>query len=209
MTERSIFSGKTPQVVIRSGADVLVKGWDSDRILAESSGVWGLQVKRKKGAIEVQIGGSGQVLVPYDSRVTIYAGKSSEVQEIQGTVRVIAGWDVRIAQSNVLAQASAGRKMEIDCLTIEGRELKLSSGWHMRCWIRELRDVRYLIDDLGGKWQATFGDGSTRVQLKAGGDVTLVSDQPVTPGPEDLVGKIILPGVDSVANAGVGPQLNS
>lgn len=31
MTERSVFSGSTPQVIIRSGGDVSVKGGDSDR----------------------------------------------------------------------------------------------------------------------------------------------------------------------------------
>ncbi len=193
MTERSIFSGKTPQVVIRSGADVLVKGWDSDRVLAETSSFWGLQVKRKKGAVEVQIGGSGQVLVPFASQVTVYAGKSGEIQGVQGTVSIIAGWDARFVQCNLLAQVSAGHTLEIDCRGVAGRELKFTSGWHMRCWIRELRDVTYYIDDLGGKWQATFGSGVTQIRLKAGGDVTLVSEQSPILGQEDLMGKIVQP----------------
>ena len=61
MTERSIFSGSAPQLVIRAGGDVTVKGQESDRVLAETSSAWGLQVRRKKDTLEVQIGGSGQV----------------------------------------------------------------------------------------------------------------------------------------------------
>ncbi|RPJ41569.1 MAG: hypothetical protein EHM21_13285 [Chloroflexi bacterium] len=179
MTERSINSGSAPQIVIRSGGDVLVKGWENDQVLAESSGNWGLEVKRKKGQIEVQIGGNGQVLVPFGSSVKVYAGRSGMVENVQGTVSIVAGWDAHVVQSNVLRQASAGRAMDIDCRRIEGNELNLTAGWHLRCAIREEQNVRYLVDDLGGKWQATTGAGSTLIRLKAGGDVTLVTDQAV------------------------------
>ena len=195
MTERSILAGKSPQIVIHAGGDVLVKGWDSERVLAESSGIWGLQIKRKNGVIEVQIGGSGQALVPFDSSVKVYSGKSSEIQEIRGVVSAVAGLDVRISQSNVLAQASAGKAMDIDCRVTEGPELKLTAGWHLRCWLRDVKNVKYLIDDLGGKWQTVLGDGSVVIHLKAGGDVTLVTDQPVTGlSPDGLMGKVVAPG---------------
>ncbi len=194
MTERSISSGSAPQVVIRAGGDVQVKGWENDQVLAESSGIWGLQIKRKKSVIEVQIGGNGQVLVPFGSSVKIYAGKNGGVENVQGTIHVIAGRDACITESNVLVQATAGRELEIDCRQAEGRELTLSSGWHLRCWIRELKNVSYLIDDLGGKWQKTFGDGGTLIRLKAGGDVTLVTDAPLeTALAKDPAGKIVRP----------------
>ena len=89
--------------MVRAGGDVQVKGWENDRVLAESSGIWGLQIKRKKSGIEVQIGGNGQVLVPFGSSVKIYAGKKRHASEdVQGTVSIVAGWDARIARSNVL-----------------------------------------------------------------------------------------------------------
>jgi hypothetical protein len=179
MTERSIFSGMAPRVVIRAGLDVVVKGWENDRVLAESSGNWGLQIKRKKERIEVQVGGNGQVLVPFGSSVKVYAGKNASVEDVQGTVSVVGGWDVRVERCGMLAHASAGRAMDIDCRQIDGYEIKLSAGWHLRCFFRELKDVLYLVDDLNGKWQLALGDGSTLIRLRAGGDVTLFRDQPV------------------------------
>lgn len=185
MTERRIFSGSTPQVIIRSGGDVTVKGYDSDRVLADASGLWGLQLKRKKGAIEIQIGGNGQVLVPFGSRVTVYAGKSAEIQSIQGSVSAVTGLNLTTRDCNVLERAAAGGKIDMDCKTIAGRVLKISAGWHLRCWLRDLKNVKYQIDDLGGKWQAIFGDGSTLIWLKAGGDVSLVSDETAIYQPPD------------------------
>ncbi len=175
MTERTIFSGSTPQVTIRSGGDITVKGYDSDRVLAGTSGNWGLQLKRKKHAIEVQIGGNGQVLVPFGSSVTVYSGRSAEIQSIRGNVSAVSGLDLNIIDCNILQQASAGGKMSIDCRTVAAQELKLTAGWHLRCWLRELKNVRYQIDDMRGKWQAIFGDGRTVLRLKAGGDVSLIS----------------------------------
>jgi len=187
MTERSISSGRTPQIVIRSGGDVVVKGWDSDRLLAESGGRWGLQLKRKRDAIEVQLGASGQVLAPFDSNIKVYAGKSAEIEAINGTISAFAGRELHIIRGHVLAQASAGGGMDIDCRMVVGRDLELSAGRDLRCWLRDLKDVIYLIDDLGGRWQATFGGGSTVIRLKAGGDVTLVTDQTVTGQPPDYI----------------------
>lgn len=185
MTERSIFAGNTPQVIIRSGGDVTVKGYDSDRVLAGTSGNWGLQLKRKKRAIEIQIGGNGQVLVPFGSSVTVYSGRSAEIKSIRGNVSAVSGLDLSIVDCNILQQASAGGEMSIDCKTVAPQELKLTAGWHLRCWLRELKNVRYQVDDLGGKWQAIFGDGRTVLQLKAGGDVSVISEEKATYQPED------------------------
>lgn len=185
MTERTIIAGSTPQVIIRAGRDVTVKGYDSDRVLAGTSGNWGLQLKRKRRAIEVQIGGNGQVLVPFGSSVTVYSGRNAEIQAIGGTVSAVSGLDLNIVECNILQQASAGGKMSIDCRTVAAQEMKLAAGWHLRCWIRDLKNVRYQIDDLGGKWQAIFGDGRTVLRLKAGGDVSVISEEAAAYQPED------------------------
>ncbi|NLG96141.1 MAG: hypothetical protein GX491_02155 [Chloroflexi bacterium] len=197
MTERSIYAGETPNIVIRTGGDAVVKAWDSDRVLAESSSIWGLQVRRKEGKIEVQLGGSGQVFVPAGSNIGVYAGKSAEIQSVQGTISAFAGLDVRIHEGNLLAQAGAGRSMDIDCQTVVGKELRLNAGRDLRCWFRSLRDVRYLIDDLGGRWETVLGDGGTLIYLKAGGDVTLVTAGEVAGQPPDFIlGKVERPQVD-------------
>lgn len=197
MTERSIFAGETPNIVIRTGGDAVIKGWDSDRVVAESSSIWSLQVKRKDGKIEVQLGGSGQVLVPVGSSIGVYAGKSAEIQSVQGTISVFAGLDARIQEGNLLAQASAGRSMDIDCQTVASRELRIDAGRDLRCWFRSLQDVHYLIDDLGGRWETVLGDGGTLIYLKAGGDVTLVTAADVVGQPPDFIlGKIERPQVE-------------
>jgi hypothetical protein len=191
MTQRSILSGKVPQVIIRSGTNVSVKGWDSDRILAESSGIWRLQIKRKKEAIEIEIGGSGQVMLPFESSIRVYSGKSAEVEGVKGKLVVVSGLDLHIREGNILVQASAGGMMDLDCRTVEGEELKISAGRDLRFRLRDLHDVHYLINDLGGKWQTILGNGSTTIQLTAGGDVTLASSQSITGQPPDfLIGKV-------------------
>lgn len=194
MTERSIFSGREPQITIKAGLDVTVKGWEGDRVLVQSTNPWGLQVKQKKGTIEVQLGGSGEVMAPFGSSLKIYTGRTAVVHQVRGTLTIFAGWDIQVTACGVLVQASAGRAMDLDCEKAAGRELKLTAGGDLRCWIRDLKDVNYVIDDLGGRWQTLFGSGSTLVRLKAGGDVTLVTDlyradQP----PAEVFGKIVRP----------------
>jgi hypothetical protein len=194
MTERSIYTGKSPQVVIRAGGDVLVKGWEGDHVAAESSGIWGLEVKRKGDTIQVQIGGNGLLLVPYNSSVKVYSGRDCMLFDFNGVIAAYTGRDLQILQGNILTQASAGRAIDIDCRRAKERELKIEAGWHVRCWLREEQNVRYLVDDLGGKWQLIFGSGELLARVKAGGDVILVSEQEgINPWPERLPGKVIRP----------------
>ena len=46
VTQRSIVAGLNPTVIIRAGADVTVEGIDGDRVLAETPGRSGLQVRK-------------------------------------------------------------------------------------------------------------------------------------------------------------------
>jgi hypothetical protein len=143
---------------------------------------------------EVKMGSSGQVYVPRGSQVTVYAGKEVEVRNLQGSVTVYAGGDVRTRNIHTLAHASAGGGMDLECDSVAGDDVKLEAGRDLRCYIRDLSDARLMINDLGDYWEGLIGDGRIKIRLKAGGDVTLVTDQEVVPQPPDYVlGKIERP----------------
>jgi hypothetical protein len=198
MTQRSRYTGNSPRLIIRSGGDVWIKGWDSERVQAEIKGPGGLQIKQRSGRVEIQVGGSGQVLAPYGSQVTVYCGKSAEIQEINGAVAAYAGHDLRIRQIHLLAHASAGKTLELDCDTVAGTDIQITAGQDLRCRIRQLRNARFRIDGLNGKWESVLGDGSVQVRLKAGGDVTLVTEHKLTNhAPDYLVGNVIPPQGDA------------
>jgi hypothetical protein len=198
MTQRSILSGKNPQVIVRAGADVTVKGWEGDRILADASDPWGLQIKHRNEAIEVNVGGNGQVLVPFESSVTVYAGKSAQVEGIQGVVSAYSGAGLQFLHVHTLAQASAGKGLEIDCRRLQGTELKFSAGQDLRCRVEEDENLHYVINDLGGKWETVFGSGRVMVSLNAGGNVTLVTLQEAAGQPPHyILGKIERPSTES------------
>ena len=149
---------------------------------------------RSGEAIEVQIGGEGKVRVPLGSRVKVYAGKDAQVSDIQGTVAIYAGGDVRVRNVHSLAHISSGGAIDLDCETIEGDEVKFEAGRDLRCYIRGLTSARFIVNDLGGAWEGVIGSGNVTVRLKAGGDVTLVSDQKVEAiPPNTILGQIERP----------------
>ena len=149
-------------------------------------------------AIEVQIGGSGKVHVPVDSHMKVYAGKSVEMQDIRGSVTLYAGFNVHVRNVRTLVHVSAGGSLDFECEQVEGDDVKFTAGRDLRCYIRGLTDARFMVDDLGGYWEAVVGDGRTKIRLKAGGDVTLVTDQVITGQPPyDVIGKIERPNTMS------------
>jgi hypothetical protein len=194
MTQRSIQAGSAPAVVVRSGGDVAISGWDSEQVMVQTDDRRGLKVERRGDQIEIQVGGNGSVKVPTGSDLKVYAGKSAEVRSILGQVTVYAGLDARIGSVRVLEHVSAGGVVDLDCETVAGEAVKFSAGRDLRCRIRRLSDVSYRVDDLGGNWQAFAGSGRTLVELKAGGDVTLVTDQELTSqSPNGLLGAVLRP----------------
>src|ERR1043165_5181717 len=68
--------------------------------------------------IEVQMGASGEVLVPYASNLKVYAGKDIDVHGIQGQVDAYAGLSLTLKDVYRLGNVSAGSKMNIDCQTM-------------------------------------------------------------------------------------------
>lgn len=151
--------------------------------------------KAEADIIEVQMGASGEVLVPYASNVKVYAGKDIDVHEIQGQVDAYSGFDLTLKDVYRLGNVSAGRKMNIDCKTMLGTDVIFGAGSDVRFHVADLTSARLRVKDIGGYWEARIGTVEKSVYLKSGGDVTLVTDQKVEPLPPNyILGKIETPG---------------
>jgi hypothetical protein len=141
--------------------------------------------------IEVQIGGSGEVFVPSESNLKVYAGKDIDVQGIKGQVNAYAGLNLNLQGVYRLGNASAGRAMNIDCQAMIGKDVTFGAGSDLRFHVADLTSARLRVRDIGGYWEARIGGGEKSVYLKSGGDVTFVTDQKVEPLPPNyILGKI-------------------
>jgi hypothetical protein len=144
--------------------------------------------------IDIQLGGSGEVLVPFGSNLKIYAGRDIDAQRIQGQIDAFAGLNLSLQNVYCLGNASAGGAMNVDCQTMLGMNVEFRSGNDLRFHIHDLTNARIRVRDLGGYWEARIGAGAKSVYLKSGGDVTLVTDQRVEPLPPNyILGKIEKP----------------
>jgi hypothetical protein len=144
--------------------------------------------------IDVQLRGDGQVHVPLGSQLIVYAGWNAEVHHLQGRATATAGRDLKLQGVQLLAHAAAGRDLDIDCATLSGSEFKFAAGRDLRFYIHDLTDARIMIKDSGNIWEAVLGSGWLNIWLKAGGDVTLVTEQPVSAQPPTyILGRIEKP----------------
>jgi hypothetical protein len=224
MTQRSILAGTNQTIIIKVGGSVTVKGQEGDRLVAETKGMGGLTVERRskseigraraalgervlfdvrlkvpglqetREVIEVKMGGSGEVLVPFESNVKVYAGKDLEVQGVQGQVDAYSGLNLTLRNVKFLGNASAGWTMQIDCQTMIGKDVAFGAGSDIRFHVADLTSALVRVKDIGGYWEARIGEGQKSVTLKSGGDVTFVTDQNVEPLPPDyILGKIERP----------------
>ena len=227
MTQRSILAGTNQTIIIKVGASVTVKGHDSDLVIAETAGMWGLTLERRSEAqigraraaigdhvlfdvrlklpnlrgkneadevIEVQMGGSGEVLVPFESNLKVYAGGDIDVKVVQGQVDAYSGLNLSLQNVYRLGNVSAGRIMNIDCQTMLGKDVTFGAGSDLRLRVADLTSARLRVKDIGGYWEARIGGGEKSVYLKSGGDVTFITDQQVEPLPPNyILGKIEKP----------------
>lgn len=146
-----------------------------------------LKEKTSEEVIEVQMAGSGEVLVPFDSSVKVYAGKDIDVHGIRGQVDAFASLNLNIENAYRLGNASAGGAMNIDCETMLGNDVTFSAGRDLRFHVADLTSARLRVKDIGGYWEARIGGGERSVYLKSGGDVTFVTDQQVEALPPNYI----------------------
>jgi hypothetical protein len=145
--------------------------------------------------IEVQIGGSGNVYVPHESNLKVYAGKDIEVVGVGGQVDAYSGAKLSLQDVHSLGNVSSGWTMNIDCKTMMGMDVVFGAGGDLRFHVADLTSARLRVKDIGGYWEARIGDGERSIYLKSGGDVTLVTDQKIEPLPPNFIlGKIEKPG---------------
>jgi hypothetical protein len=150
--------------------------------------------KKTEDVIEVQMGGSGTVLVPFESNLKVYAGRDIHVRNIQGQVDAFSSANLRLEDAYRLGNASAGGTMDIHCQTLSGSDVTFGAGSDLRFYVADLSSARLRVKDLGGYWEARIGGGERSVYLKSGGDVTFVTDQTVEALPPNyMLGKIEKP----------------
>jgi hypothetical protein len=223
MTQRSIFAHTNETIIIKAGGSVTIRGQEGDRLIAEASGFGGLVVERhgeseigraraavgehvlfdvhlklpgssQNEVIEVKIGGSGEVLVPFESNIKVYAGKDIDVQGLKGQVDAFAGLNLKIMDVYSLGNISAGGSTDVDARTMTGKDVTFSAGRDLRFHVADLTSLRLRVKDIGGYWEARIGSGEKGVYLKSGGDVTFVTDQQVEPLPPNyILGRIERP----------------
>ena len=153
-----------------------------------------LSENKAEEVIEVQMGGSGEVLVPFESNLKVYAGKDIEVKDIKGQVDAYSSANLRLQKVYRLGNASAGGTMDIHCQTLRGKDVTFGAGSDLRFYVADLGSARLRVRDLGGYWEARLGGGERSVYLKSGGDVTFVTDQTVEALPPNyILGKIEKP----------------
>jgi hypothetical protein len=144
--------------------------------------------------IEVQIGWNGEILVPFESNLKVYAGKDIDVHNIKGQVDAYAGLHLSLQDVYRLGNASAGGAMNLDCESMPGTNVEFKCGGDLRFHIHDLDHAQIRVRDLGGYWEARIGGGEKSVYLKSGGDVTLVTNQTVEALPPNyILGKIEKP----------------
>jgi len=144
--------------------------------------------------IEIQMGGSGTVSVPFGSNLKIYSGKDIDVQDIRGQVDAFAGLKLNIQNVHCLGNASAGWSMNLDCETMLAGDVEFKSGSDLRFHVADLTSAYIRVKDLGGYWETRIGSGEKSVYLKSGGDVTLVTDRKAEALPPNyILGRIETP----------------
>jgi hypothetical protein len=220
MTQRTLIAGLNPTIIIKAGNNVTIKGHESDLISAETEGGWGLQIEKRSEAevgraravvgehvlfdlrlkkpgaesnevIEIKIGSSGEICVPLGSNLKVYAGRDIQVEGIKGQVDAYSGSDLVLKDVYRVGNASAGRKMNLDCQSMVGDKVEFKAGSDLRFYIHDLTSAHIQVKDIGGYWQGRIGTGEKSIYLKCGGDVTLVTDQNVEALPPNYVlGKI-------------------
>jgi hypothetical protein len=117
MTQRSIYAGTNQTIIIKVGTNVTVKGHESDLVMAETTGKWGLTLERRS---ETQIGRARAAIgehVVFDVRLKIpnFSGKSEPIEVIE--VQMAGGGEVSVPFSSNL-KVYAGK--DIDVQNIKG-----------------------------------------------------------------------------------------
>jgi hypothetical protein len=127
MTQRTIFAGTNPTLIIKTGASVTVEGWDRDQVQAETSSRWGLKVEQRSEAEFARARAAVGDRVLFDLHFKRPGAKdtSAETIEVQvggdgrvrvpfgSTVKVYAGADALVSDVRGTVSIYAGRDVRV------------------------------------------------------------------------------------------------
>ncbi len=171
MTRRSILAGTAPNVIIKAGGSVTVKGHESDRVSAENTGTEGLKVEGRSQSEVARARAAVGEHVLFDLRFKLpgWEGKNaaSNVIEVQfggdgevfvptgSNVKVYAGKDIDVQDIRGQVDAYSGYRLNLRAVQSLGHA---SAGWTMALDCRTLAgekvefkagsDIRFHIHDL-------------------------------------------------------------
>jgi hypothetical protein len=171
MTQRSILAGKKQTIIVKAGADVTVRGHDSDMVTAETKGKWGVTVERRAeariGRARAAIG--DHVLFDWSIKVPNIGEKrdEKEVIEVQfgsngevwvpysSNLKVYAGMDIDVQGINGQVDAYSGLNLTLENVYLLGN---VSSGRAMNVDCQTMlgndvtlgagSDLRFHVNDL-------------------------------------------------------------
>ncbi len=141
MTMRSILAGKTPSVIIRTGNDVTVEGWDEERVSASTDSRWGLKVERKHeseiGRIRAKVG--DRILLDMGVKVPAGRRKTGAGEVIQ--VEIGGSGKIHVSRTSNL-KVYAGKSVEVSDI---GNSVAVYAGGNVI-----LRNVHSLVHASAG-----------------------------------------------------------
>ena len=170
MTQRSILAGKNQTIIIKAGASVIVKGHESDLVVAETKGAWGLTLERRS---ESQIGRARAAIgdhVLFDWRIKVPSlgekqeneviqvqmGASGEIfVPVESNIKVYTGKDIYVQGLRGQVDAYSGLSLDLKDVYRLGNA---SAGWNMSLDCQTMigkdvtfgagRDLRFHVADL-------------------------------------------------------------
>lgn len=165
MTQRSIHTGKSPTVIVRSGMDVQVEGWDGERVFASTESRWGLTLERDSGSglgrFRARAAIGGHVLFDVNGHL-----KRKAEPDTDDAIQAQSGGDmvVRVPYSSAVKVYAGGR---VTVREVRG-EVAVYAGGNVE--VRDVPDVRDLSAGGGLDLNCAAFDAEA-ASLHAGGDL--------------------------------------
>jgi hypothetical protein len=166
MTQRSIHTGKSPTVIVRSGMDAQIEGWDDERVFASTESSWGLTLERGSGSglgrFRARAAIGGRVLFDVNNHLL----KRKTGPETDDAIQAQSGGDVivRVPYGSAVKVYAGGRVTVRD---VRG-EVAVYAGGNVE--VRDVPDVRDLSAGGGLDLNCAAFDAEA-ASLHAGGDL--------------------------------------
>jgi hypothetical protein len=172
MTQRSMRAGSNQTIIIKVGTSVVVKGHDSDMLVAETKGKWGLQIERHSANQVARARAAVGETVLFDIKlkkpktradekesdevIKVKMGTSGEVfVPFSSNLKIYAGRDIDVQSVRGQVDAYSGRNLimqDVTCLgnASAGRMMKIDCQTMLGSDVtyNAGRDLRFHVADL-------------------------------------------------------------